>query len=71
MRFFGARQAEPVWRKASLCGGGECIEFAELNGMVVMRDSKDPRGGLLRYSADEFRSFVLGIKAGEFDDLTG
>jgi hypothetical protein len=72
MRSAGAQQAEqPVWRKASFCGSGECVEIAELNGIVLMRDSKDPHGGRLRCSADEFRSFILGIKAGEFDDLTG
>ncbi len=37
--------------------------------MVFLRDSKDPQGGVLRYSVDEFRSFVQGIQAGEFDDL--
>jgi len=40
---------------------------AELNGMVVMRDSKDPHGPMLRYTADEWRSFVRAIKAGEFE----
>jgi len=72
MRSFGARQAEqPVWRKASFCGSGECVEVAELNGMVVMRDSKDPHGHMLRYTTEEWRSFALGIKAGEFDDVGG
>jgi hypothetical protein len=71
MRSFGARQAEQAaWRKASFCGSGECVEVAELNGMIVMRDSKDRRD-MLHYTTDEFRSFVLGIKAGEFDDLVG
>ena len=66
MRSFGARQAEPIWRRASFCGSGECVEVAELNGMVVMRDSKDPHGPMLRYTADEWRSFVRAVKAGEF-----
>jgi len=56
-----------VWRKASFCGSGECVEVAELNGMVVMRDSKDPHGPTLRYTTEEWRSFVRAIKAGKFD----
>jgi hypothetical protein len=58
-----------VWRKASLCASGECIEVAQLDGMIVMRDSKDPGDSMLHYTADEFRSFVGSIKAGEYDGL--
>ena len=65
----GARLGEPVWRKASFCASGECVEVAQQAGMIVLRDSKEPRGGVLRYTAEEWRSFVLGVKAGEFDDL--
>jgi len=70
MLSFGARQTrQPSWRKASFCASGECVEVAELNGMIVMRDSKQPRGCMLRYTSMEWRSFVCGVKAGEFDDL--
>jgi hypothetical protein len=37
--------------------------------MIVLRDSKDRSGGVLTYSVDEFRAFVRGVQAGEFDDL--
>jgi uncharacterized protein DUF397 len=68
MQSFGVRQAaQPAWRKASLCQSGECVEVAELNGMIVMRDSKDPSGHVLRYTAEEFRSLIRAIKAGEYD----
>jgi hypothetical protein len=33
-----------------------------------MRDSKEPRGSV-RYTTEEWPSFVSGIKAGEFDDF--
>ena len=39
--------------------------------MVLIRDSKAPQSGVLIYSADEFRSFVRGVMAGEFSDLCG
>jgi Domain of unknown function (DUF397) len=58
-----------VWQRASFCQNGECVEVAEQNGMIILRDSKRPNGGVLRYTIDEWRSFVGGIKAGEFDDL--
>jgi hypothetical protein len=71
MRGFGVRRAaRPTWRKASFCQSGECVEVAEQNGMIILRDSKAPRR-VLRYSTEEWQSFVLGIKAREFDDLGG
>jgi len=64
-----ASQTEPtVWRKASFCASGECIEVARLNDMIVMRDSKDP-GRMIASTVEEFRSFVRGVQAGEFDYL--
>ena len=57
------------WRKASFCQSGECVEVAVQDGMIVMRDSKQPDDTVLRYTTDEWRSLLGGIKAGEFDDL--
>ena len=68
MLSYGMKDAEG-WRRASFCSAGECIEVAKRDGMIVLRDSKDPRGGVLAYSVDEFRAFARGIRAGEFDDL--
>jgi hypothetical protein len=69
MPSYEARQTEqPAWRKASFCQGGECVEVARQNGMIILRDSGEPRGHV-RYTAEEWRIFVRGIKGGEFDDL--
>ena len=46
-------------------GGGQCIEVASLAGGIAVRDSKDPSGPILRFSADEWRTFLDGVKAGE------
>jgi hypothetical protein len=59
----------PFWRRASFCQNSECVEVAERDGMIVLRSSKQSDGSVLQYTAEEWRSFVQGIKAGEFDDL--
>lgn len=65
----GQSEARPVtWRKSSFCQGGECVEVGALDGMVLVRDSKEPEH-VLTYSGEEFRAFALAIKAGEYDDL--
>jgi uncharacterized protein DUF397 len=62
----------PAWRRSSFCASGECIEVAAgADGSILVRDSKDPEAGSLRYSPDEFGAFVRGVVAGEFDDLAG
>jgi hypothetical protein len=38
---------------------------------VLIRDTKDPSAVPQRFSKDEWLAFVQGVKAGEFDDLTG
>jgi len=37
--------------------------------MIVMRNSKKQSGLMLHYSAEEWQTFIRGVKAGEFDDL--
>jgi hypothetical protein len=66
----GARRTgQPSWRRASFCASGECVEVTQQNSMIVMRDSKEPRGHMLYYTTQEWQSFVRSIKAGEFDNL--
>lgn len=38
-----------TWRKSSLSGsdGGSCVELAGTEGLVAVRDSKDPEGPIL------------------------
>lgn len=56
------------WFKSSHSGGGqECVEVAHLApGMVGVRDSKDPTGPALFFTADDWDSFLAGAKAGGF-----
>jgi hypothetical protein len=61
----------PRWFKSSYSNnGGQCIEVATnlavSNGVVPVRDSKDPEGPALTFRAAEFASFMAGVKAGEF-----
>jgi len=56
------------WRKSTFSGnGGDCVEVARnLPGIVAVRDSKDPDGPVLTFTADEWRAFISGARAGEF-----
>ncbi|QHC20665.1 DUF397 domain-containing protein [Streptomyces sp. GS7] len=56
-----------AWRKSSYSNGsgGECVEVADgLPGIVPVRDSKDPQGPALVFSAAGWSSFVSAVKGG-------
>ena len=60
------------WVKArSSNHNGACVELASASGNIAMRDSKDPAGPVLVYTATEFAAFLDGARNGEFDDLCG
>lgn len=61
----------PGWRKAKRSiGNGDCVEIAPVRGSIAVRDSKDPSGPVLRYSADTWRVFLSEAEQGDFDRLS-
>ncbi|GIE89299.1 DUF397 domain-containing protein [Actinoplanes regularis] len=59
-----------VWHKSTRSGGngGDCVEVAaNLPGIVALRDTKDPDGATLIFTHAEWRAFLEGVRAGEFD----
>jgi hypothetical protein len=58
-----------VWHKSTRSGPwtDNCVEVAFVDGAVAVRDSKDPTGPVLVFTAGEWDAFVDGAKDGEFD----
>jgi hypothetical protein len=52
------------WRKSSYSGqsGGNCIEVADADSRVLVRDTKDRTGPTLRFTADAWRRFAKQVK---------
>ncbi|MEV4103109.1 DUF397 domain-containing protein [Nonomuraea sp. NPDC049649] len=62
--------ATAAWRKATASGGtgGDCVEVAPLSqGRVAIRDSKNPSGPVLVFTASEWDAFKDGVSKGEFN----
>ena len=58
-----------AWAKSSLSfSNGNCVEVTELpGGSVGVRNSRDPRGPVLRFTREEWDAFLGGARLGEFD----
>jgi hypothetical protein len=54
------------WRRASYsnANGGNCVEVASAPVAVAVRDSKDPEGPRLAFTAEGWRAFTRRVKKG-------
>ncbi|MFI0808105.1 DUF397 domain-containing protein [Streptomyces echinatus] len=53
------------WKKSSFSGGGEgndCVEIADLDTHISVRDSKDPARTPLTFPAAAFAPFLQALK---------
>jgi len=57
------------WRTSSFSAdAGTCVEVADLDcGHRAVRDSKNPAGPALTFTAAEWAAFTTGVRADEFD----
>jgi hypothetical protein len=58
----------PRFVVSSFCHNSGCVAVAALSGgAVAVRDSKAVSGPVLAFTAEEWRTFVAGVKNSEFD----
>jgi Domain of unknown function (DUF397) len=47
-----------VWRRSTKTGGQNCVEVAVVGGSVLIRDSMNPDGGILRLPPTAWSAFL-------------
>jgi hypothetical protein len=65
-----AEQSMLCWRKSSKSAATNCVEVATLEGAVLVRDSKDPHGPVMRFSTGDWARFVALITSAAPDEET-
>ena len=57
-----------TWRKSARSGAaGNCVEVAVTSAAVLVRDSKDAQGPVLRFAVPGWQGFLEAVRDGEFD----
>jgi hypothetical protein len=53
------------WRKARRSmGNGNCVEIASSGAEIMIRDSKNPAGPVLKYADSAWMTFVASARSG-------
>lgn len=55
-----------AWQRSRFCSDNACVEAAAFDGDILVRDSKNPDGPALRFTREEWSSFLAGVSAGDF-----
>lgn len=56
------------WRKAlRSMANGNCVEVHPVRGAIAVRDSNNPGGLMLAYSAESWHAFTSAARLGHFD----
>jgi Domain of unknown function (DUF397) len=58
-----------IMSSRSTGNGGSCVQARRHADLIEVRNSKQPDAGTVRFTAEEWDSFLDGAKKGEFDQL--
>ena len=64
-----SRDSGWIMSSRSSGNGGSCVQARRHAGLIEGRNSKSPDAGTVRFTTQEWDSFLDGAKKGEFDGL--
>jgi hypothetical protein len=56
-----------TWVKSGRCDTNSCVEASFSPDGIVVRNSTDPGGPVVRFTQEEWIAFVGGVRDGDFD----
>jgi hypothetical protein len=63
------RDTDWMMSSRSTGNGGSCVQARRHAELIEVRNSKNPDAGTVRFTTEEWDSFLDGAKKGEFDRL--
>lgn len=61
------RKSDIAWRKSTASADGSCVEVAFLGADILIRDSQDPQGPILKVSGAVWSAFLAYARNPEHD----
>lgn len=58
-----------IMSSRSTGNGGSCVQARRYEGLIEVRNSKQPEAGTVRFTIEEWDSFLDGARKGDFDRL--
>lgn len=55
------------WQTSSFCDSGACVGVACQDEQVLVRNTSVPEAPVARFTRQEWKAFIAGVKTGEFD----
>jgi Domain of unknown function (DUF397) len=56
-----------AWRKSTFCSSNSCVEVGLVDSQIVVRNSRESDGPVVRFTGAEWIAFLDGARRGEFD----
>jgi hypothetical protein len=56
------------WLVSRTCESGACVRVARL-GESILIGSEDSEGPITKFTIEEWREFIAGVKQGDFDGI--
>lgn len=57
------------WCVSSFCECGACVGVTRQDGQVLVGNASAPKAPVARFTRQEWKAFIVGAKAGEFDEF--
>ena len=62
----GCESPEKGWRKSSFSDSNDCVEVLVSDAAVLVRNTRDRSIPALRFGSDQWSSFLVGVRGGDF-----
>ena len=58
-----------AWVVSRTCDGGQCVKVARQGEYVIIGNTGNPTEPISKFTTDEWRHFIAGVKLGDFDEI--
>jgi len=57
------------WHISRTCESGACVKVARDGDVILVGNTNQSEGPVSKFTREEWREFLAGVKLGDFDDL--